>query len=744
MSNVLLSCREVCARSPKLNIDYFGEYETVSQDKFTDAANYFHHLQFKNQDYTKLAARVLLEEIYHAAGDVSFSNYFTKHNLIDSNNYNTNELKKLDRYIRHDRDLQLSFVAVKTLCRSYLLRGSDGTGPITERPQYFFMRCAICVTAGRDMKSVIDTYNAISKFMYIHSSATLFNACKKYRQYSSCYVMSVNENNIFDKAANIKNILLSGGGLGINISGCSPTGQYKGADDRVSSIQKGIGDSVLNVLNAMVNSINPYNRRGSIAVYLDVWHPDVLDFIMSKMPHGSNTHTELFYGLNINNKFMECVVNNEPYHLIDPNTCPELVEGYSEIVYDKCCDEGKIAKTINAREIVTYIVKAQAQSGVPYIVNIEMANLYSNHRTLGKIPCSNLCTEIFQHHDETETAVCNLASVNISKFINTSDIDHDHCFREIDGCGCVNFFKLSKAVRLAVNNLNTLLDVGTYPDAHCMKSNNRHRPLGVGIQGLFDSIQKLQLSIYSDSARDFNSSISEHVYYYALDESINLAIQTGCAYETFAGSDFSRGILQFDYYKIPVYKHFIDESTWIILKRKMIKNGIKNSLLTAYMPTATVAGIFGTSEGVEPFITNVYTRSLLSGDITVVNSNLAKFLIDYGIYDDETIDSIISTGGSIQHVNLPDKVKSIFSTAYEIDPARMRLLAADRAKFIDQGQSINMYIDAGKPGAAKNIIRAYMEMYKYDMKNYVYYVYGKAPGKPMDPTLKCSDGMCCQ
>lgn len=741
-------CESLCARDPALFITDFGKYGArtpIGSQSFREAADYFQHLQFQHPDHTKLAARLLLEEIYTACGDVSFSEYFTGHRLIDSDSYGDLDIGRVGEFIRPDRDMHLSFVAVQILRRSYLLRDDDGT--VTEPPQYFFMRCAICVTGGRDVERIRATYDAMSRFEYIHSSATLFNACKANRQYSSCFVMSVDENNVFDKLPRIKNILLSGGGIGVNINGCSPAGKYRGADTRVSTVQKGICDSVLNVLNATVTSVNPYNRRGSIAVYLDVWHPDVLDFITAKMPHGANTFTELFYGINVNNRFMDCVVNDRPYHLIDPNTCPTMAIAYSSDVYDKCVAAGLTVREISAREIMTYIIKAQSQSGVPYVINIEAVNAASNHRNVGAVPCGNLCTEIFQYHDEGETAVCNLASINVSRFVSPSQHPGPHEFRHVGGCECVDFAGVEIATRLAVANLNTLIDTGLYPDETCRRSNMKHRPIGVGIQGLFDALQKLNLSVDGDAARDFNSAISEHVYYYCLDESAAIAERHGRgAYGSFGQSDFSRGILQFNYYPRPPHKHFIDQSKWNALRLRIIKNGIGNSLLTACMPTATVSGIFGTSEGVEPYITNIYTRSLLSGDITVINRNLVDVLKKYDLYNTATIDSIIKADGSVRGVDLPEHVKKVFPTAYEIDGARLRTLAADRAKFIDQGQSINMYIDCKNPSAAKNMIRAYVDMYEHQMKNYVYYVYGKASSKPMDPILSrsCKDGQCCQ
>lgn len=749
---ITVSCKDLCARQPVLYITDFGGYENIDEKNVTAAANHFQHWQFRHPDYTKLASRVLLEEVYAACKYESFAQYISDHRDIDPRSYasDVSYLTDVQNFIRPERDLQLSFVAIKTLCRSYLLRSPD-TDVVTEPPQYFFMRCAICVTGGRDVDRARRTYDAISTFAYIHSSATLFSACKDNRQYSSCYVMSLTEDNIFDKAPRIKNILLSGGGLGINISGCSPAGPYTGSNKRVAREQKGIGESVLGVLNATVNSVNPYNRKGSVAVYLDVWHPDVLEFIMAKMPHGSNTHAELFYGLNVNNRFMECVINNCQYHLIDPNACPELVRGYSEHLYDKAVGAGHAVKSINAREIMTYVIKAQSQSGVPYMVNIEAANAASNHRNIGPVPCSNLCTEIFQYHSDAETAVCNLASVNISRFVDASkhrdNGKSQHVFGDVDGCGCVDWSGVERTVRLAVVNINTLIDNGVYPDETCRKSNLKHRPMGVGVQGLFDAMQKLDLAPGDDCAREFNAAVAEHVYFYSLHMSADIAARHGNSYESFNGSDFSRGIMQFDYYTRPVYRHFIDPSRWKSLRIDIMKTGIYNSLLTAYMPTATVSGIFGTSEGVEPYITNVYTRSLMSGDITIINRNLVERLVEYGAYDAFAIDSIIARGGSVQHITaLPERVKRVFLTAYEIDAARLRIMAADRGKFVDQGQSINMYIEPDKPGAAQNMIRAYVHMYGLQMKNYVYYVYGKAPGKPMDPTISrtCTDGLCCQ
>lgn len=276
----------------------------------------------------------------------------------------------------------------------------------------------------------------------------------------------------------------------------------------------------------------------------------------------------------------------------------------------------------------------------------------------------------------------------------------------------------------------------------CARSNNTHRPIGVGIQGLFDAIQRLELD--SDDALDFNESVAQHLYYYCLTESAQEAKIDKKSYESFNGSDFSRGLLQFDYYSEPVRKMFINEKQWSALKLNIIKSGIKNSLLTAYMPTATVSGIFGTSEGIEPYISNVYKRSLLSGDITVINPNLINALKLYGMYDPDTLDSIIAAGGSVQHTKLPEPLKRSLMTAYEIFPSVLRRMAIDRSRFIDQGQSLNMYIDPSNPDTARLMIQSYVDMYKNQMKNIVYYVYGKASGAPMDPTKKCNDGLCCQ
>jgi len=738
----MLFVSELCSRHPRLNLTQFGLYEKVCVGEYEDAANYFQSMQFDHPDYTKLAARILLEEIYVSRDHVPFSEYFKFHSQIDYKSYNHINLKELDSAVCQSRDYDLSFVAIKTLRHSYLLK--DDRNIVTESPQYFFMRCAICVSSAGTIDDIVATYCAISNMEYIHSSATLFNACKHNRYYSSCFVMSLNEDNIFDKMPLINNILLSNGGLGICISGCSPCGPYNGYNPRVNRMQRGVGDSVLSVLNAAVNSINPRHRRGSMAVYLDVWHPDVLEFIVAKMPHGDNTYTELFYGLNINNMFMECVISDNYYYLIDPNKCPELVKSYSEYVYKTCIQTGNYVRKIKAREILACIIKAQGQSGVPYIINIEQVNHTSNHKNIGKILCGNLCTEIFQYHDEDETAVCNLASVNVSRFIRMNNPCNNHNFKDgPDGCGCFDFGKFEIIVKLAVRNLNQLIDYGEYPDVSCSQSNTCHRPIGLGVQGLFDAIQKLNMIAGDQQSRDFNASITEHLYYYSLTASVNQALHNGRAYETFKGSDFSRGILQFDYYaNRPA--NFIDPTRWISLKKKIVTHGIANSLLTACMPTATVSNIFGTSEGVEPYTSNVYIKSLQSGNLTIINPNLVELLMKHDLYNTETIDKIIKSGGSVTNLNIDDKYKQIFKTAYEISPNVLQEMARDRSRYVDQGQSLNMFIRNDQPDVAKRMIQSYADMYWMEMKNFVYYVYGEAPSRPMDPTISCNNNSCCQ
>ena len=640
-------------------------------------------------DYALLASRIAVSNL-HKNTKKSFSD--TVKDLYDYIDPKTNEkaplisdevykiVKKnadvLDSTIIYDRDFRYDFFGFKTLERSYLLKLK---GQVAERPQQMIMRVAVGIHKD-DLDAAIETYNYMSEGWFTHATPTLFNSGTPKPQMSSCFLLATKEDSIpgiYDTLKQCAQISQSAGGIGLSIHDIRATGSYiKGTNGTSNGIVP-----MLRVFNDTARYVDQGGgkRKGSFAIYIEPWHADIFDFLDLRKNHGKEEQRarDLFYALWTPDLFMQRVEENGDWTLMCPHECPGLSDTHGkkfEKLYKKYESEGKGRKTIKAQELWFKILESQIETGTPYMLYKDAANEKSNQKNLGTIKSSNLCTEIIEYTSPDEVAVCNLASIALPKFV-------------IDGK--FDFEKLFKVTYRVTRNLDKVIDANYYPVPEARNSNMRHRPIGIGVQGLADAFILMRQAFESEEARQLNKDIFETIYYAALTASKDLAIEKG-PYESYKGSPVSQGILQFDMWNVKPS----DRWEWDLLREEIQKNGVRNSLLLAPMPTASTAQILGNNECFEPYTSNIYTRRVLSGEFIIVNKHLLRDLVKLGIWDDRLKNKLMASNGSIQNIDeIPDNIKNLYKTAWEISQKVLLDMAADRGAFIDQSQSLNIFME---------------------------------------------------
>lgn len=612
----------------------------------------------------------------------------------------------LDASIIYERDYHFDFFGFKTLEKSYLLKVH---GKIVERPQHMFMRVALGIHKN-DIDAAIETYNLMSEKWFIHATPTLFNAGTPKPQMSSCFLLSMKDDSIsgiYDTLKDCAMISQSAGGIGLNIHNIRSTGSYiKGTNGTSNGIIP-----MLRVFNDTARYVDQGGgkRKGAFSVYLEPWHSDVFDFLEMRKNHGKEEMRarDLFLALWTPDLFMKRVEVDGQWSLFSPNEAPNLHTTHGEEfekLYEQYEAEGRAVRTIPARELWNAILEAQIETGVPYMLYKDAANTKSNQKNLGTIRCSNLCTEIIEYSDEKETAVCNLASLSLPRFVEGKKF---------------NFDKLVEVTKIVTRNLNKVIDGNYYPIPETKTSNFRHRPIGLGVQGLADVFMMLGLPFESDMAKLLNKNIFETIYFAAMTASCEVAKKEG-AYETFKGSPLSQGLFQFDLWNVaPSERH-----DWEGLRKEVMEHGVRNSLLLAPMPTASTSQILGNNECFEPFTSNIYNRRVLSGEFAVVNKHLLKELVGLGLWNDNMKQRIIAANGSVQNIDeIPADLKEIYKTVWEIKQRNVIDMAADRGAFICQSQSLNLFVE--QPNFAK-LSSMHFYTWKKGLKTGMYYLRTKA------------------
>lgn len=671
-------------------------------------------------DYASLASRIAVSNL-HKATKKSFAetiddlyNYVDPvtgdpasliaedvHEIIKEN------AEYLDSQIIYDRDFSYDFFGFKTLERSYLLKMN---GAICERPQQMLMRVSVGIHKD-DLESVVSTYHMLSEGWFTHATPTLFNSGTPKPQMSSCFLLTMKEDSIsgiYDTLKQCAKISQSAGGIGLAMHNIRAKGSYiKGTNGTSNGIVP-----MLRVFNDTARYVDQGGgrRKGSFAMYLEPWHSDVFDFLEMRKNHGKEEQRarDLFYALWIPDLFMKRVEENGDWTLMCPNECPGLPESHSaefDALYTKYEKEGKGRKTIKAQDLWFKILESQVETGTPYMLYKDAANSKSNQKNLGTIRSSNLCTEIIEYTAPDEVAVCNLASIALPKFVK-SDGTFDH-------------EKLFEITYQTTKNLNRIIDRNYYPVIEARNSNMRHRPIGIGIQGLADVFILMRHAFDSDEARKLNKEVFETLYYASCTASKDLAKADG-AYETFEGSPASKGILQYDMWDVTPSKRW----EWDVLKEEIKEHGMRNSLLIAPMPTASTAQILGNNECFEPYTSNIYTRRVLSGEFIVVNKHLLRDLVKLDLWDDDMKNRLIAANGSVQNIDeIPDNIKLLYRTAWEISQRSILDMAADRGAYICQSQSLNIFM--GNVTNSK-LTSMHFHAWKSGLKTGMYYLRTKA------------------
>jgi ribonucleoside-diphosphate reductase alpha subunit len=679
-------------------------------------------------DYALLAARIAVSNL-HKESDKSFSKVMgelfhyidpktgEQAGLLGEETYKIIQKNqaRLDSAIIHDRDFEFDYFGFKTLERSYLMRMN---GKVAERPQHLYMRVAVGIH-GNDIDSAIETYNFMAERWFIHATPTLFNAGTPKPQLSSCFLLSMMDDSIGDIFETLQRCALisqSAGGIGLSIHNVRATGSYiKGTGGTSNGIVP-----MLRVFNDAARYVDQGGgkRKGAFAIYLEPWHADIFEFLDLKKNHGKEEMRarDLFYAMWICDLFMERVKVDGDWSLFDPNEAKGLFDVYGgefEAMYHKYEQEGLARKKVKAREVWNAILESQIETGTPYILYKDAANKKSNQKNLGTIRSSNLCTEILEYTSKDEVAVCNLASLALPKFVEN---------------GAFDFQKLYEMTRVVTRNLNKVIDVNYYPIPEARNSNMRHRPIGLGVQGLADAFILLRLPFDSAEAKQLNKDIFETIYFGAMTESHALAEKLG-HYETFQGSPLSKGEFQFDLWGEQCSKRW----DWSDLREKVMKTGVRNSLLLAPMPTASTSQILGNNECFEPYTSNLYTRRTLSGEHIVVNKHLMRDLVRLGLWDEDMREMIMACNGSVQTIEIiPEEIRNLYKTAYEISQKVIIDMAADRGAFICQSQSLNVFMES--PTFAK---LSSMHFYSWSkgLKTGMYYLRSKAAVDPIKFTL---------
>jgi ribonucleoside-diphosphate reductase alpha subunit len=668
-------------------------------------------------DYEILATRIVASNIQKSAPN----NFHIAMKKLAKAGIVTEDVARIAGRVRDDivtkRDYDFGYFGLKTLEKSYLQR-LDGT--LMETPQYMFMRVAIGIH-GDDIDSVIGTYDKMSQGLFIHATPTLFNAGTPRPQMSSCFLIANKGDSIdgiYGTLTECAQISKWAGGIGMHIHDVRANkSRIRGTNGQSDGIIP-----MLRVFNATARYVNQAGRRkGSIAVYLEPWHADIMEFLELRLNQGDEEARcrDLFSALWIPDLFMKRVEEGGNWSLFCPDKAPGLSDAVGEefeALYTKYEEEGRANATVPAGEVWKAILKSQTETGTPYMLYKDACNQKSNQKNLGTIKSSNLCTEILEYTDKDETAVCNLASIALPKYVNEETRTFD-------------YEKLHEITKIVTKNLNRVIDRNFYPVETARKSNMRHRPIGLGVQGLADVFILCRYAFDSDEAKEMNARIFETMYHASLEASCELAAVEG-SYETFEGSPASQGILQFDMWEGETKLHY----DWDALKERIKEKGLRNSLLMAPMPTASTAQILGNNECFEPYTTNIYLRRTLAGEFVVVNKHLVEDLKKIGLWSKDMKDLMVKAGGSIQNItDIPDDIKNLYRTVWEIKMKDVIDMAADRGRFIDQSQSMNLFMES--PTLSK-LSSMHMYAWKQGLKTGMYYLRSKAKARPIQFSLE--------
>lgn len=629
----------------------------------------------------------------------------TKSPMISDEHYKIimDNADRLNSAIIYDRDFGYNYFGFKTLERSYLLKIK---GKVVERPQHMLMRVAVGIH-GLDIDAAIETYNLLSERYFTHASPTMFAAATRRPQLSSCFLLTMSDDSIdgiYDTLKQCALISKSAGGIGVNVHCIRAKGTYIAGTN-------GISNGLVPMLRVYNNTARYVDqggnkRPGAFAIYLEPWHGDIFEFLDLKKNTGKEEvrARDMFYALWIPDLFMKRVEANEDWCLMCPHDCPGLPETWGEEfekLYTTYENEGRYIRKVKAQDLWFAIIESQVETGVPYMLYKDACNRKSNQQNIGTIKCSNLCTEIVEYSSKDEIAVCNLASIAVNMFVKP-DKTYD-------------FQKLKEVSKIVTKNLNKIIDINYYPVPEAKRSNMRHRPIGIGVQGMADAFILMRFPYESEEAQKLNQQIFETIYYGALEASCEIAEKDG-TYETYDGCPVSKGILQYDMWN----KAPSDLWDWAPLKEKIAKHGVRNSLLLAPMPTASTAQILGNNESFEPYTSNVYNRRVLSGEFQVVNHHLLKDLTELELWDDDMKNKIIASNGSIQHIDeIPKHIRELYKTVWEISVKTCIKMAADRGAFIDQSQSFNIHVAEPNYGKLTSI---HFYGWKMGLKTGMYYL----------------------
>ncbi|RJV00713.1 MAG: ribonucleoside-diphosphate reductase subunit alpha [Candidatus Poseidoniales archaeon] len=710
-----------------------GLYDGVTTSELDElAAETAASLAAQHPDYSKLAARICVDNLHRSTKDVftdvvsDLRNYVDpesgKHApLISEEVFDIIMANKdvLNSHIDYDRDHNYDYFGFKTLERSYLLR-LDGN--VVERPQHMLMRVAVGIHHGK-IEKALETYDLMSEGWFTHATPTLFNSGTPTPQMSSCFLLTMQEDSldgIYDTLKQCARISKSAGGIGLSIHQIRSKGSYiKGTNGHSNGLVP-----MLRVFNDTARYVDQGGgkRKGSIAIYLEPWHPDIFEFLDLRKNHGKEEMRarDLFYALWTPDLFMERVEANGEWSLFCPNECPGLHDTYGDefrALYAKYESEGRARRTIKARELWDAITQSQIETGTPYMLYKDACNEKSNQKNLGTIRSSNLCTEIIEYTAPDEVAVCNLASIALPKFVNAADGEFDHQ-------------KLFDVTYHATGNLNRVIDVNFYPVKEARNSNMRHRPIGLGVQGLADTFAMLKMPFESEQARQLNREIFETIYFASCTASMDAAKEEG-PYSTFEGSPASQGLLQPDLWGVTDHSGRWD---WDTLKADIMKHGLRNSLMLAPMPTASTSQILGNNECFEAFTSNLYVRRTLSGEFIVLNKHLVRDLISRGMWSLDMKNEILRHKGSVQAIaGIPEDLKELYKTTWEIKQKHVIDMAADRGAYIDQSQSLNIHMIDANPAKVTSM---HFYGWRKGLKTGMYYLRTKAAADAIQFTVE--------
>jgi len=710
-----------------------GLYDGVSTSELDNLASEISAtMTTTHPDYAQLAARISVSNL-HKNTKKSFSDTMKdlyeyvnprtgkKAPLLSKEVYETikKNSEKLDSSIIYNRDYGYDFFGFKTLEKSYLLKLS---GKIAERPQHMLMRVSVGIHLD-DIDSVIETYDLMSKRFFTHATPTLFNAGTPKPQMSSCFLLTMKDDSIegiYDTLKQTAKISQSAGGIGLSIHNVRATGSYIAGTNGTSN---GIVP-MLRVFNDTARYVDQGGgkRKGSFAIYVEPWHPDIFDFLDLKKNHGKEEMRarDLFYAMWVPDLFMKRVEEDTTWTLMCPNECPGLYDTHGEEfdkLYLKYEKEKKGRKTINARELWEKILESQIETGTPYMLYKDSANRKSNQKNLGTIRSSNLCTEILEYTSADEVAVCNLASIALPVFVKNGKFDHQ------------SLFNVTKTV---TKNLNRVIDRNFYPVIEAKNSNMRHRPIGLGVQGLADAFIKLRLPFTCQEAQDLNQEIFETLYFAAVTASMEESKKDG-PYKTYKGSPISKGEFQHNLWGIKD-EDLSGRWDWSKLRDEVKKYGVRNSLLVAPMPTASTSQILGNNECFEPYTSNIYTRRVLSGEFIVVNKHLLEDLVELGIWNEEVKEALMRANGSIQNIDgIPDDIKELYKTVWEMSMKEIIDMSRHRGYFIDQSQSLNLFMEGA---TMAKLTSMHFYAWKSGLKTGMYYLRTKSAVDAIKFTLK--------